>query len=308
MRFPLSRAVLALAVMALAMVVAFVGTAICRALLEARGVEGFRHYPEIFARLFVLVLVAAWLVHGWKTRGGLFATDAPRWLRLSLWALLAGFLTSALDPWSPISDEMNVVRYSTSGFLLLASATLFAAQLGRIPLVDRAVELGFALVLGFAAADEVLQLHESAGAALASTQPTVMTLNTQDTITLSVAVAGLILAALAQGVLRRLGRSDRLRDGERYARATGLFTLAGLAFFAAMLLDTFDWNLERGFLAVVRTLVPQAAAMPFYALSDTDHAIMRAANSLEEFLELTSAMLLFFMARAFVSREPVRTA
>ncbi|MEZ5911623.1 MAG: hypothetical protein R3D84_04800 [Paracoccaceae bacterium] len=129
MRFPLSRAVLALAVMALAMVVAFVGTAICRALLEARGVEGFRHYPEIFARLFVLVLVAAWLVHGWKTRGGLFATDAPRWLRLSLWALLAGFLTSALDPWSPISDEMNVVRYSTSGFLLLASATLFAAQL-----------------------------------------------------------------------------------------------------------------------------------------------------------------------------------
>ena len=281
---------------------AYPGTLIMWSGMTARGNDDFDYYAEVFARLFVCSLVAAGLFICWKNKALVFDRTRPRWLRGALAVLAAGFGLSALDPVNAISQEENVIRYFTSGFLLAASLVLVPASLraGRL-LFDRVVGIGFAVLFTLAAVDEVLELHEGAGDLISTTERQVMHVDTQDLTTLFVALLGIVGSVVAFFGLRILKRFPRFGVTPRHERSVYLFCAACLVFMAAMMLDSFDWAVEDGVNAILALAVFARDGATF-AFLEAQGLIIRAANSVEEFLELTAAMLFFAMAQVFTER------
>lgn len=289
-------------VFVLALALAYAGTVALWWGLSARGILDFEYYAEAFARMFLACLVGAGVVAAWARGALLFDRNLPVSRRAAFWTLFAGFVLSALDPFNAISQEMNVIRYFTAGFLVAAGVVL---SLGAVRagerLLDRVAGLGLAAVFVLGAADELFELHEDAGGMISADSAQVMSIDTQDLTTLAVAALGIVLALVAFAGLKILSRT-RFRVGRRHTLSVYIMCAACLTFMAAMLLDTYDWAVENGVNALLRTafLDPVGAT---YAFLDSQDLIIRAANSLEEFLELTAAMLFLLLALTFAARR-----
>ncbi|WP_261496033.1 hypothetical protein [Albidovulum sediminis] len=129
-------------------------------------------------------------------------------------------------------------------------------------------------------------------------------MDTQDMTTLIAAAIGSALALAALAGLKILGRT-RSVPGRRYVLSIYVMCAACLTFMAAMLLDTFDWAVEGGVNALLRSIFLDASGAT-YAFLDSQDLIIRAANSLEEFLELTAAMGFLLLAMTFAARRQER--
>ena len=297
-RNPVILTLWAVAANVVALVVGYLGVAVLWAVLS--DAAHFEHYNELFARLYVCTIVAAVLLYAWRRGELLFDGAAPRWLRLAMGWLLAGFVASALDPFNAISFEDNVVKYFTAGFLLAAAYVLARGAIGKgFHLIERLGQAGVAVLFTLAAIDELFELHEEAGEALSHTQETIMTVDSQDFLTLFVGVAGIFFAVMVYAGLKFLMNFTRFEVSRRYELSIYVFCAACLVFLTAMMLDSFDWVVEEAINATLRTFFFGTVQNPTYAFLDEQNLIIRAANSLEEFLELTAAMLFFVMAKLF---------
>lgn len=260
------------------------------------------HLHEIFARTALAVVVVILLIAVLRSpdipRRGAYGSN----VRVLLAIYGVGVAAALLDPFNAIRNEMNVIRYPTAIVLTVAGVLLVRAALAaRRHLVLRLAAGGLGLVLVAAAADEILQLHENLNKTGDTSLSQATGLETQDLATLLVAMSGIVIAWLVRRVIRNLAARGTFGLGGREVAASDLFLAAGIAFLAAMMLDSFD--------TVVSSLT-RAGLSPFLG---QDHALMQGlslhayvetlANSLEEFLEFGSAVLLLATAIVFGSDD-----
>lgn len=231
-----------------------------------------------------VVLLASATLRGW--------TRERRWRELALVLFAAGTVCSMLDPVHQISAEGNWIRYTTSGCLLLggALAVVNGARRER-PTFDRLVGLAFGPLLLAAGADELLQLHEQLGRALAAAAPLRGVLDANDLPTLVVALGGVCVLGcllLLRTVGGRLGGLLRLR---RYRVPLRLFAFAVVTFLVAMLLDSFGKLLQRGVDVVAARLLETSGDWLWLVLLD----VSELANAIEEIFEYAAAVALLMM-------------
>ncbi|WP_261496031.1 hypothetical protein [Albidovulum sediminis] len=121
-----------------ALALAYLCTIVLWWALTARGIPDFEYYAEAFARVFLVSLVGPGVAVAWARGALLFDSDLPTGRRAALVTLFAGFGLSALVPFHAISQEENVIRYFTAGFLLAAGVVLSlgAIRAGEV-LIDR---------------------------------------------------------------------------------------------------------------------------------------------------------------------------
>lgn len=230
---------------------------------------------EAVVRMTLLVLYAAFLAGGvwWMiTRG--------RRRHLLVWTVLVlSFIAFAVvaffDHTHRLMEEFSWIRYTTTLFLLLASATAFLRW-------RRA--LWFMLGAGFfyAAADEVLELHEKLGQALGA----VISLppNATDYITVLYALGGI-------AVVLFLAKSAREWVNE--APFSVLVLLAGVTtYLLSTIFDTIDFYvLER--LRDASTFFVAHTGSYVTDIMYTLWAPRNFLNGLEEVLEQVAAALFF---------------
>ncbi len=213
--------------------------------------------------------------------------------------LILGVLLS--DQGTALKDEQSLIRYPTALFLLAAAVTLlFVYRLAgrggqwftRRALVWPVLSAG----LFFAAADELVQIHERLGTFLETTFK--LDHVTTDLITAAYAVIGLVVMWLVLPVLKETAQKSRL-FGQIYV--FGFLTFGLATFF-----DTFDNKI----LIALRQLA-RLTFIKFGALSSAWAMIYDPkifANSLEEILECAAAALFFIGALALLSHPPVAEA
>jgi len=259
---------------------------------------------ELGIRLELSFFLAATCVACLMSRGLRSWTRERRWRTLALGLFGAGALCALADPFHPITAEGNWIRYWTAGCLLLAGAlALLHGIRVPAPTFDRVVGVGFGLLLVAAGADELLQLHEQLGAALAHHSPVQGILHANDLPTLLVGVAGLFVLAGLVAARSLGGRVGLLLRRRRYRLPLRLFAFAVVAFLIATLLDSFDRHLQH----VVELLAAQLLAGDdrlWIALLD----FAELANAIEELLEYVAAIALLMMIGNLFSIEQLGAA
>jgi glucan phosphoethanolaminetransferase (alkaline phosphatase superfamily) len=261
------------------------------------GLERFKDWSEVFSRLFLVcaVLLGLLAVRG---TGLIIGASGPRWPAV---VVLCGFAAAALDPFHGVSGELNVIRYFTAGLLVWAGGVLLFAAVRLSQWLERIAALGFGALFLLAAADELFQFHEALGETVDAGGAREAAVGAQDLITLGVAMIGVICAGVAFLVIRWMEQSDRVRLSQAVTTAARLFILACLVFMCAMLLDTFDKALESGTDDLFHAMFGTGEVVTF--LTDNNF-VTRAANSLEEYLELTTAGLLAAASLVFARPRP----
>jgi hypothetical protein len=274
--------------------------------LESRNAQRTAHELAIRFTLvcFLGAAYAAILLDSAK-RARIFA---PRWRRTLLIVFGLGAASALADPFHPVSAEGNWIRYWTAGGLLTAGTlALLHATRSTHPTLDRLFGATFGPLLVLAGADEVLQLHESLEPFMAAARPLGDSVPANDVATLAVAVAGVcVLVALLALRASRFPLGALLRE-PRYRLPARLFALAVLTFGVAMLLDSFDAQLESLVDAVgARLSSPDAGGLPWSAVWD----VGEFANAIEELFELAASAALLVMIgslysiRALAGRTP----
>lgn len=261
------------------------------------------HLYELFARIAIFVALVGFAAALIRTSSIPQRTEYGLRVYIILAIYCAGVLAALLDPFSPIREELNVIRYPTAIVLIIAGILFVrAALLVQRHVVLRVFSAGLGLLLIAAAMDEIFQFHER----LSEVDDTYLNeatgISNQDMSTLFVALAGIIVALITRRIVRSFAKHGVLGAGGREVAASDLFLAAGIAFLAAMLLDTFD---------VVFTDIARAALLPILS---QDHAqfvrqelngyVETLANSVEELLEYAAAVLL--LSTAIVYRSETR--
>jgi hypothetical protein len=225
---------------------------------------------------------------------------AQRWRTLALRLFALGALSALLDPFHPITSEGNWIRYWTAGCLLLAGLLALGHSTQReLPGLDRVFGAGFGLLLLAAGSDELLQLHEQLGAALAGHSPLEGILDANDVLTLGIATIGLLVLGVLVGIRVHGGRIGRVLARRRYRLPLRQFAFAVVSFLIAMLLDSFDDRLQRGFESFSAQLLSAPLDPLWLALSD----VGERANAVEELLEYAAAVALLMLIGSLFSIE-----
>jgi len=256
---------------------------------------------ELFSRLLLLWPIVLFygpliFIEGVRNR---FISE--RWILIALMLFALGAVFALGDPYHEIRGEANWVRYATAGVLGAAGIIAIAYSVSsKHRLHDQLFGGLFGFLLVTAASDELLQFHERAGGAIEDVLPSGAQISGQDTVTLAVAVIGTIALVLAALVWQFLPWSKALVREPRYRRTFSFFALAVVSFLAAMLLDSYDWYLER--------LIGQLQAS-ILGTSELIEApkwlavgyVSQAANSLEELLEYLAATFFLMMIGSLFS-------
>ncbi|MDO8581999.1 MAG: hypothetical protein Q7S16_03925 [bacterium] len=186
-----------------------------------------------------------------------------------------------------LMEEYSWIRYTTSGFLFLASgAAVYLARLYQKEGKTKRFLALFWLLIGgaflYAGLDELMQIHEAIGAFVARVEglPSYVT----DLVTMTYAVVAL-------GVLVIFFRSFLAEYRERtFFSAT--FVLGGIVYFFSTMLDTVDIFMGEK----LRVLANTFAIDPAFIFSDAWSvlwALKNFFNGLEEVFEHTAASLFF---------------
>ena len=257
------------------------------------------HLHELFTSVAILVVFVAVAI--FVVRSSEIPTRNEFGLRIhGMWAIYGlGVCLALLDPFHGIKQELNVIRYPTALVLTFAGWLLLRTVFSERHLVLKLAGAGLGLLLIAAAADEILQLHERLKTTRDSAINQATGLESQDLGTLFVAVTGILVAIIARRVVGAFaGRGVFGIDGREIA-ATDFFLAAGLAFLAAMTLDSFDTVLT----AVAREIfsVFISGEHPLTTGSEIGDYVETLANSIEEFLEYGAAVMLLCTAIVFRS-------
>lgn len=194
---------------------------------------------------------------------------------------------------------MNFIRYPTAIVLTVSGLLLLRAALIRNRHVMlRVLSGGLGALLIVAAADEILQLHERLAVVVGSGYFNETTgISTQDMSTFLVAVAGILVASIAHRIVRSFAERGVLGVGGREVAAAELFLAAGVAFLSAMLLDTFDDVFAGTARAGISLILPEGHTL--ISGQDLNSYFILLANSIEEILEFTAAVILLSMALVY---------
>ena len=259
------------------------------------------HLRELFARIGLSVALAGFAVAVYFTPGIPKQTDHGLNIYLMFGIFAAGVILAMLDPFNPIRDEYNFIRYPTAVVLVTAGTLLLHTAFvnpRHIVLKILAGALGGLLIL--AAGDEILQFHESVTIADETYLSEATGISSQDFTTLFVALIGIVVAVLARRLVRVFAQRSILGAGNREVAAADLFLAAGIAFLLAMLLDTFDDVLNTTGQNFLTFILPNS---PLLATGELDSYFETLANSTEEFLEYTAAIMLLSTALVYRSKK-----
>ncbi len=251
---------------------------------RVEAVTGSRLVFDMALRSYILIAGAAWLL-GFTV--AMLARPTQATVLAWAWVAAAGasiaFVCMA-DLHHPLETEYSWIRYTTAACLLAAAALSWRvsrhehrSEPGQ-PLLAR-VWAVMAFALTFLAADELFQIHEETGLAIARVAHLPHAF--LDYITIGYAVIGLAVALwIGPKILPRY-----VRDHPAVLRMFG----AGAALFmVAQVLDTTD----RWFLPWLRGVAERFTTQPPRLLSDTWYLLWapkRTFNTVEEVLENMAA-------------------
>jgi LPXTG-motif cell wall-anchored protein len=248
--------------------------------------EAEKRLGEMAVRVFLclvggsayVILLARRSTRSWFT--------ARRWRLLLLVLFALGSAIAFADPFHAVSHEDSWIRYSTAGALIVAGLVGLASSLrGTHPIPDRLFGFGFGALLVLAAADEVLQFHERiADRANTGEQ--------DDSLTLLVALAGLLGLGLIYFVRRLDNRLGRLLREARYRMPLRFLTIAVIAFLFAMTLDSLDLFFQNALAGIT-------SGGFWTAVAD----VVRLSNATEELLEYFTAVILLMLVGSLFSVE-----
>lgn len=254
---------------------------------------------EIFARVFLLwpfaIFAVLFLLSPTVRRP--FLTQ--RWLLIMAILFVLGAAFALGDPIHPVRAEYNFIRYWTSGALTLGGIICIVGSVSGVrPVSDRFFGIFFCVLLFAAAGDELFQFHEVKGRQLTASMPETAILQGSDTVTLSVALLGVIIVILAVFAARYLPWAKEKMEQPRYRRTFWLLALGVVILMTAMVLDSFDFYLEDLSLQLRASIFgfSEPGNVPLWF---SDNFVMAASNSIEELFEYLAA-LCFLMAVSFL--------
>lgn len=268
------------------------------------GNPNVNHLHELFARFAIVLALVGFAIAIFQAPSIPKRTDYGLHVHVMFAIFGAGAMIALLDPFSQIWNEFNLIRYptaivlTTAGFLLVRTALIRQRHV-----LLRLLSGGLGLLLVLAAVDEIFELHEQITVSDDTYFNDAIGVSTQDLSTLFVAVAGIVVAAIAHRLVRMFAKRGLLGAGGREVAAADLFLAAGIAFLAAMLLDSFDGVFANTARSVLSLFLPENHA--FIVEKKPDGYFETLANSIEEFLEYAAAVLLLSTALVF-SFEPRR--
>ena len=251
----------------------------------------FEDFDQIFVRAFLTVAVVTLTLIA--IRWGLMRHfyEHGRWAKVLTYAVGLGMASAVLDPSSSIDRENNVIRYWTSGLLVWAALALFfASRTSHLPAYQRVAVafLGFLVMLG--AIDEIFQFHEFLGDTVITDTPDALRVDSQDFITLFVALVGFVGSVVGLAAIHASERFLGLKLARGIRKSAMLFISACIVFLVAMMLDTYDHYLENFVNNVIAAVLETDSSI--LEFTEKHEFIIRLSNCLEEFLELMTAAIL----------------
>ncbi len=256
---------------------------------------------EIFTRIALVVILTSVLLY-FYLRASRISGAARYGVQVNVFLVVFGIgaLAALLDPFTPIRQELNWIRYPTAIILTLAGLVLLRTALfaPRHP-VYRVLGGGLGAVLIAAAADELFEFHEQVDGENVGLSNAAVDISGQDFVTLAVAVTAILVACVAFYVVAFFAKRGIFGTGGREVLAAKFIVAAGVSFLSAMLLDTFNPALSD---------LAHVILSPFFSGDHVligggqlDGHVRTLANSMEEFLEMGAAVLLLAAAVSFRS-------
>lgn len=256
---------------------------------------------ELVVRVtLVFFIVAVWLAL-------LSRESTRRWLVEERWRLLIfvlfplGAAVAMSDPYHPIRNEGNWIRYATTtAFVVGGVLGVLSAMRPVHPIAERLFGGTFGLAMIGAGANELFELDERAGKLAERSFRWTWRLDAQDAITLGIAAAAVTAFCGARRLRRSGGAVGRAFRHPRYTVPLRLFGLAAVTLFAAMLLDSFDDRVGPAWRGGVGRFGIGDGSLPGPLIE-----LELWMNSIEEMLEYLAGLFLLAMIGTLFSIEPI---
>ena len=256
---------------------------------------------ELFARLFLLWLILFLYVPLVLSKTVRNRFISAHWHGIMFILFAMGAATALGDPLHRVSEEFNWIRYWTAGVLVVAGVTALWSGLSSVrQLPERILGGVFGVLFITAAGDELFQFHELEGSRIEGYLPWESILSGQDTVTLGIAVLGVVVVMSCLLVTRYLPWAKAAFQEHRYRQAFSLFALAVFSFLTAMMLDSFDVYLEQLADQLRATILEHSGTTEVPRWLGINY-MTQAANSLEELLEYLAALFILMMVGTLFS-------